>query len=243
MEASQTHARSLYKLGGITTAVALIGIITDIVIGSITGGNLDALPQTALARFQQFSANPWFGLYNMDLLNIINQLILIPAYFALYLVHKKINSPYALLALIVFCAGTVLMVANNTALPMMDLSKKFVAATDENQKMLLLAAGEAMLAKGSHGSLGACIGFLLPNIAGIMISCVMIEGKVFSKTTGWLGVIGGALLTVYVVLVTSVPGIQSAATLFAAPGGLLTLAWMMLFMVKFFRLSQSPITE
>ena len=89
-----------------------------------TGGNLSALPQTAVERFAQLQANPLLGLYNLDLLNTINQMILIPAYFALYGAQRKTSSAYALLALIIFLVGTAIFVTTNTALPMLDLSSK-----------------------------------------------------------------------------------------------------------------------
>ena len=54
-------------LGGIATILALTGILLDVVIGNITGGNLSALPQTAIDRFAQFHENKFLGLYNLDL--------------------------------------------------------------------------------------------------------------------------------------------------------------------------------
>ena len=113
--------KSIYTLGGIVTIIALAGILLDIIIGNVTGGNLSALPQTAIERFAQFHDSKFLGLYNLDLLNIIIQMILIPAYFALYAVHRNVNKAYGLLALVVFLFGSVIMVANNTALPMLEL--------------------------------------------------------------------------------------------------------------------------
>lgn len=83
--------KSIYILGGIVTIIALTGILLDIFIGSVTGGNLSALPQTAIERFAQFHDSKFPGLYNLDLLNIIIQMILIPAYFALFAVHRNVN--------------------------------------------------------------------------------------------------------------------------------------------------------
>ena len=73
--------------------------------------------------------------------------ISIPVYFALYAALRKTNKPYALLALIIFLLGTAIFVSNNTALPMLELSRKYALA-DETQKSLLAAAGEAMLVRG-----------------------------------------------------------------------------------------------
>ena len=57
MENTEKQWKSIYSLGGISTIVALTGIVLDVVIGNITGGNLSALPQTAVDRFAQLHDN------------------------------------------------------------------------------------------------------------------------------------------------------------------------------------------
>lgn len=79
MNNSERQWESIYKAGAVTTVVVLIGIVLDMVIGTITGGNVAELPQTAVDRFYQFKENGLLGLYNLDLLNIINQIVLIPS--------------------------------------------------------------------------------------------------------------------------------------------------------------------
>ena len=128
-------------------------------------------------------------------------MILIPAYFALYAIHRDVNKAYGFLALIVFLFGSVIMVANNTALPMLELSNKYYSTTIESQKSLYAAAGESMLAQGAHGSPGIFLGFFIPNIANLIMSIVMLKGKVFSKLNSWIGIIGSILMLLYVILV------------------------------------------
>ena len=235
---TESQWRGIYIIGGITAIIGLIGIVLDVIFGSVTGGNLSALPQTAVDRFAQFQINPLLGLYNLDLLYIINQMILIPAYFALYAAHRKTDNAYALLALIVFLVGSTIFITTNSALPMLELSRKYASATTESQKTLFAAAGEAMLARGTHGSLGVFIGFLLPNIAGLIMSFAMLSGKVFSKVTSYLGIAGSALILLYIVLVTFAPNIKDTATAFAMPGGLLSMAWMVMFTIRLFQISR-----
>lgn len=230
--------KTIYMLGGMMTLIALIGILLDVIMGSVTGGNLSALPQTAVDRFTQFQENPLLGLYNLDLLNIINQIILIPAYYALYAAHRKVNTPFAGLALLIFLVGTIIFVSTNTALPMFELSKKYAAASTESQKALFAAAGEGMLARGMHGSLGVFIGFILPNIAGIIMSFVMLTGKLFNKAVSYLGIAGSSLMVIYLILVTFAPSTKNMATALAMPGGLMAMAWMILFAIKLFKLAK-----
>jgi len=238
LKQNECQWKSVYIFGGVAAILSLIAVMADIVIGSSTGGNLSQLPQTAMERFAQFQQNTWLGLYNLDLLNTVNQLISIPVYFALFAALRKTNKPYALFGLIIFLLGTTIFVANNTALPMLELSNKYAAA-DESQKAMLAAAGEAMLARGEHGSLGAFFGFLLPTIAALIMSLVMLPGSIFSKTNAYIGIVGNAFMLIYVVLVTFVPTVKDMAMAFAMPGGLLLLVWMILFTIRLFRLGTS----
>jgi hypothetical protein len=234
-ESNENHWNSIYTLGGIASTIALAGILLDVIIGNITGGNLSALPQTSIDRFSQFHDNKFLGLYHLDLLNIIIQMILIPAYYALFAVHRNVNKAYGLLALVIFLFGSVIMVSNNTALPMLDLSNKYYSTTIASQKAFYAAAGESMLARGAHGSPGIFLGFFIPNIANLIMSFVMLKGKIFSRINSWIGIIGSVLMLLYVILVNFGTGIQNMATAFAMPGGLLLMTWMIMFTIRFFK--------
>lgn len=238
IENAEKQWKSIYALGAIAAIIALTGILLDVIIGNITGGNLSELPQTAIERFIQFQNNQLLGLYNLDLLNMINQIIMIPVYFALYAAHRNVIKSYSLFALLIFLFGSVILVANNTALPMYELSHKYFASSSAVQKAFYAAAGEAMLARGAHGSAGIFIGFFIPNLAGFIMSIVMLKGREFSKINSWLGIIGSILMMVYVILVNFVPGIETMATAFAMPGGLMLMTWIIMFTVRLFKLSR-----
>lgn len=229
---------NIYKFGSICTFLALGFIFADVIIGNITGGNLSALPQTAIGRFTQFQQSTLLGLYNLDLLNAMVQILIIPSIFSLYLAQRKVNMPFALLAFILFLLGSVLLVAGNAALPMMELSRKYFATAEETQKILYAAAGESLLAKGAHGSPGVFLGFFIPNLANFIMAIIMLHGKVFSKTNAWLGIAGSILMMVYIILVNFHTGIEQMATVFAMPGGLLLMAWMIIYGIKLLKLKE-----
>ncbi len=228
---------TIYKVGAVTTIIVLCGIILDMVVGSITGADMAALPHTAVERFNQFKDYPLLGLYNLDLLNTIIQIIFIPSIFAIYGVHRKVLNPSALLTLIIFLFGTTIFVTSNTALTMLDLSHKYFGAESEEQRLLIAAAGEAMLAKGAHGSLGVFMGFVLIPFSNALMSGVMLSGKIFSRTTAYVGLIGNSLMVIYVILVTFIPAVEAMAIAFAMPAGLLVMVWMILFTIKLFKMS------
>lgn len=238
VENTQNQWKSIYKLGAITSLFVILGTILDIVIGTSLGGDLSKIPSTAIDKFAQFNYNWLLGLYNLDFLNLINTTLMIPAYFALWAAQRRENITYVTLATIIFFIGAVVFISNNTALPMLELSNKYAASTNVNQRILLAAAGEAMIARGAHGSLGVFAGFFLSTIGGIIMSFGMLKGKVFSKFTAYLGILGGVLLLIYLFLVTLVPEIKNVAIIVAAPGGILALAWMIMWNYRLFLLGR-----
>lgn len=104
------------------------------IVGTITGGDVTDLPQMAVGRFNQFQENSLTGLYNLDLLNAINQIFMIPSIFALYAIHRETNKPPASISLILFLIGTTIFVAGNTALTMLDLSHKYFSVETDEQR-------------------------------------------------------------------------------------------------------------
>lgn len=236
---SESHWKVIYRIGGVTALIVLIATILDIMLGIILGGDLSTLPISAIDKFNQFQDNWLVGLYNLDALNLITTLLMIPTYFALCTVHRRANIGFALLATLIYFVGATVFITNNVALPMLELSSKYAIATSEAQKTLLAAAGEALIARGAHGSFGAFPGFLLLSLGSTAMSFVMLKGKIFSKSTAYVGIIGSALMLVYTILVTFVPTIKNVAVMIAAPGGLLVLAWMVMYTIKLFRLSSN----
>jgi len=121
---------------------------------------------------------------------------------------------------------------------MLELSGKYAVAS-EAQKTLLAATGEAMLARGAHGSLGVFFGFLLPTQAALLMSMVMLQGRMFGKVNSYVGIVGNALMVVYIMVVTFAPAVKEMAMAFAMPGGLLLVAWMIMLTIRLFQLGSS----
>lgn len=224
--------RNIVRIGGYAAFLAFFLTLTDIIFGSISSGNLSELPQTALERFSEFQQNSLLGLYHLDLLNVIISIVMVPLYFSLFAVHRKTSLPYAAIVLIIAFIGTTVFVSTNTALPILELSNKYFAAGDETQRTIIAAAGESLIARGEHGSPGVFIGFTLSTLSSILMSFVMLNGKVFKKIVAYFGIIGNISLLTYILLVTFVPSIGSIAAAIAAPGGLAALVWLFMIGIK-----------
>jgi hypothetical protein len=167
------------------------------------------------------------GLYQLDLLNVCITLLTLPFFLAIGLAHREGRPAFALFAISIAAIGTAVFVAGNAALPMLDLSAKYYAATDESRRQMLAAAGEALLAKGVHGGPGVFPGFILSALTSLLFSLLMLGGKVFSKPIAILGLVGNAIMLLYLVMVTFVPGGERTAMFIVMFGGLATIAWML----------------
>ena len=231
---SSNNYKNLIKISVVCSVLIIILTILDIVIGTALGGDLNAIPETAIDRFAQLQSQPLLGLYYLDVLNMIISILMVPVFLSLFILQKSKNKGLMLLTIIVFIIGTVIFISNNAGLAMLGLSKQYaIAAT--SQKDLIAAAGESLLSNGAHGSMGAFLGFSLSMIATILMSISMIQTKVFGKLTGWIGLLGSILLFVYLILVTFIPNAQTVAMALAAPGGIMSLVWMVLYTLKLYK--------
>lgn len=228
---SKGSIKNLLIIGIVCSVFIIILTILDIVIGTVLGGDLNVIPKTAIDRFNQLQMNPWLGLYYLDVLNMFTSILMIPVFLSLTMIQKRSNRGILYLSLIVFIVSTTVFINNNAGLAMLGLSKHYTSAIS-SQKELILAAGESLLIKGAHGSMGAFLGFVLSMIATMLMSISMIQSKNFGKLTGWIGLSGASLLLVYLILITFVSGTESIAMLIAAPGGILSLVWMILYTLK-----------
>lgn len=222
---TENQWKRIYKLGGITAFIVFGLTLTDIIIGTVTSGDLTLLPQTAIERFMEFQESWFIGLYHLDMLNVLISAAMIPVFFALFSIHRNIKPATSSMSLILFLVATAIFIATNTALPMFQLSGKYYSTTSEAQRVLYASAGEALLVRGEHGTPGVFIGFFLLTLSNIFISFVMLHAGIFKRIVGYLGIIGSILLLLYIFLVTFFPSIKSIAVIIAAPGGIIVLAW------------------
>lgn len=230
----EKNDKYVIKIGVFCSVLVIILTILDIVMGTILGGDLNAIPETAIERFAQLQSQPLLGLYYLDVLNMVTSILMVPVFVSLCIVQKTKNKGFLLLTITVFIIGTVIFISNNAGLAMLGLSKQHASAVAA-QKDLIAAAGESLLAKGAHGSVGAFLGFALSMIATILMAVSMIRSNVFGKFTGWIGLLGSTLLLVYLILVTFVPDAQTVAMALAAPGGIMSLVWMVLYTLTLFK--------
>jgi len=227
----------IYKLGGVAALGAVLTGVIEIGITFLPRGN--TTQETILDWFILFQEYPFLGLRNMGLLNIFLNTLGIFTFFALYAAHRKVNGPFATLAMIISFLGIGVFYATNRAFPMLDLSNQYALATTEAQQVALEAAGQSLLVVGQSHTLGTFLGFFLLETAGILISIVMLYGGIFSKASAYIGILGFSVLLIFEFFSSFVSGLTTAAMILAMLGGISSMVWYILIARRLFQLGQS----
>jgi hypothetical protein len=230
----------IYILGASAALVPVILGILDISISFLpVGATTDPAKGNVLEWFALLQSNWFLGLRGLGLLNILISLLTVPLYLAFYAALRQTRRVHVTLALIIFCLGASIYIAKNAALPMLSLSYQYANATDEVQKAQLLAAGQATLAQGEDFTLGSLWGFLLNEIAGLIMAATMFRSQIFSRPTAISGMLGFLILLVFTIWATFTPVLNDTALMLAAMGGLLTMVWYILSSRRLFQMARS----
>ena len=232
----------IYKLGGIAAlGTVLVGLLESL-IQFLPKGNVS--PETVSDWFMLFQENPFMGLRNLGLLNIFMDALAILVYLALYAAHQRNpNQPLAMLATILSFLGIGVFLATNRALSMLALSNQYAVAVTDAQRAMLEAAGQTMLSVGDSHTPGTFFGLFLVEVAGILISVVMLRGGIFGKVAAYAGILGFGILLVVEFLTSFVSGLQDVTIFLFMFGGLFSMVWDILITRRLFQLRQNVSIE
>jgi hypothetical protein len=235
-EVVEKQGKSFFRVASAAALLTVVVVISEILITFLPGGSTP--PDSVIDWFALFHAKWFLGLRNLGLLNIAFTTLAIPVFFALYDIQRRFNRSYATLALIVFIVGVAVFYATNRAFPMLDLSRQYAAATSDSQRVVIAAAGQAMLAVGQSHTPGTFLGFFFSEVAGLLMSILMLQSGVFSRATAYVGILGFGLLMFFEICSSFVPVLVDVAMLFAIGGGLLEMVWYILIGRRLLRLGQ-----
>jgi hypothetical protein len=147
--------------------------------------------------FTLLQNNPLVGLIDLDLLLVADNVLLVPIFLAVYMALKRASEPAMLVATALGLLAATLFIASNPAVEMLSLSNDFAAATAEGERVIALAAGQAMLATWEGSAFQTA--YFLGSIAGIIIGIVMLRSRHFGKTIAAMGILGNAVALGYYV--------------------------------------------
>jgi hypothetical protein len=217
----------LYALGG----AAAIAVVALVPVGAAVYF-IWPPPTTAVGYFTIFHENPLIGLLNQDLLLIVDQVLMIVVTLALYVALRRSSESIMAIALVLAVTGAVLFIASNTAFNMLGLSAQYAAATTDQQRSSLEAAGVATLA-GYQGTTFV-MGYLLTGVADLVMAVVMLRSVAFGKLTAYVGIVYGVTA-----LVPPIPATGSIGLVVSFVSLLPMVVWLVLVARALFRLNRS----
>jgi hypothetical protein len=230
--------RSLYKLAAVTALLVVVVSVLDIVLSMVGGPARENSTITAIEWFTLFQSNAFDAFRNLGLFNIINLLLAVPLYLALYGLHRRANPAYAMLAVLLFSVGTSIYISTNNVFSIFALSRQYAVAA-ESQRAVLDVLGQAALAQGADLTPGTFMGFILTEIAGILMAVILLRGGLFSKATAWVGILGLSILAVFNIIAAFAPASYDVAMILAIPGGLLSMAYYVILARRLFQFGKA----
>jgi len=236
MIVSEPRSKALYKAAG--TMALLIVLV----------GLFDALTSMGIEARDNRTVNitEWFTLFQTDrftafsrlgVINIITLSLGIPIYLAFNQAYRRDHQTLTMLTSILFFIGTTVYLSSNTVFALFAVSQQYTTAS-AMQKPLLEAAGRALLAQGADLTPGTFLGLFSTQLAGILITSLMLRGKMFSKWTGRAGLAGFSLMTIFFILTAFVPDHYNTSMAIAMPGGLILIVYQIMLARRFFQLGR-----
>jgi len=198
--AATSKWNGLYKVGSVAAWVALLvfrrwlgaEFLFFRGMGIIRAGP-KALPGTVLDWFTLLHAHRLIGLTLLNAFDIVNYALVGLIFLALYAALSETHRSSVTLATALGFLGVAIYIASNPAFSILTLSDQYAAATTDAQRSMLLAAGQALLAVQNPNAVGqATLSFFLVSLAGLIMSTVMLDGRVFSKATAYIGILANA---------------------------------------------------
>lgn len=221
--------KPLYRVGG-AAALTIVGIMVIQIIVFIAWPP----PSTVLGYFTLFHKNGLLGLLSLDLLYIVDTVLVIPLYLALYAALRRASPSFMAIALALGLVGIAAYFASNTAFEMLSLSNQYAAATTDVQRSLFQASGQAMLA--IYQGTAFDVYYILNAVTMLIISVVMLRSTLFGKVTAYLGIVAGVLMLI--------PSTAGTIGLYFAFGSLApTVIWLILIGRRLFMLAQGVSKE
>jgi hypothetical protein len=235
-ETAGAEWKRLYRIGAVAPLVTLAFYLTEvlaIVFGELAGEPYPIIASGWLSLFQRSKV---LGLLYLNALDVFSIAILGAMFLALYVALRRTSESYMTIATFFAFIGIVVFVSSraDTVSASLTLSDRYAAATTEPHRAQILAAWQAV--EASVRATPQTIGFLFIAIAGLLISAVMLHGKVFGKVTAYVGILAGVVTFTDQMCIVVAPSI---AGILMPVDGLLWFIWWLLSSRGLFRLQRS----
>jgi hypothetical protein len=213
---------ALYRTAGVAALITAVLVPVQLAVFMAY-----PFPDTVAGWFQLLQDNPLAGLVNLDLLLVVDNVLLVVIALALYVALRPTSPSVTTMATGLWLLAIAMFIAANPAVEMLTLSDQFAVATSEAQRSAAVAAGQALLA-GWEGT-AFQVGYVLGQLAGIMIGLVMLKGHRFGRAIPFTLIVGNLVgFGLYL------PTVGVAISAFS---GLVLWAWYLLMARRFLQLA------
>ena len=237
--------KGLYRVGAIAALIAALVFRRNLGVAEVPLFTGLTFPSTVAGWFTLLHGNTLLGLTFLNVFDIANYALVGVMFLAVCVALRQVSKSYTLVAAALCFLGVGVYIVSNSAFPMLSLSMQYSSASTDAQRSTLLAAGQAVLADGYNPAAlyqgaGYYVSLMLVAVAGLIVSILMLQSRVFYRATGYVGIVASACDLAYLVGLVFVP--QSDVSLLGvaciASGGLFVTIWHLLIGVKLFKLSR-----
>jgi Domain of unknown function (DUF4386) len=131
-----------------------------------------------------------FGLLDLDLLLILDQLLIVVVLLGLYAALKDTDQSLTLIGTTLGVMGALLFIVSREAtFSMLWLSQRYAAAASEPDRAALVAAGQTLLT--TYNGTASSLGYFLSGVAMVVVSAVTLRARVFSRGAAIAGLLAG----------------------------------------------------
>ena len=195
-------------------------------------------PSDAEGWFTLLQSDRIVGLLLLSFPTLFGMMLYYLIFLSLLIILRQVNKAYAALAALFAFVGLTILLVTNMAYPMAYLCSQYEAVTTEQQKVLLLTAGEIKITTLNTGvNLG---GFLVEG-AAVTFSILMLRSNIFSKITAYMGILGHGLDLLRIIMILAfLP--EEIASILLMIGGLPQFIWLILVGRRFIQLSRDQVS-
>lgn len=189
MEIESDNWKKIYKTGGTAALVMVFIIPVQIIIFAMYPP-----PETAIGFFELFNTNWIIGLLSLDFLYYINNGLLILVYIGLFASLQKTDFSTMLIASLIGFIGIAVYYVSSIGFEMLSLSNQYYSTGTGDNKQLLLAVGQALIAR--YKGTAFDVYYVFNAITLILISFTMFKAVSFGKATATWGLIAGIFMII-----------------------------------------------
>ncbi len=183
-ETDLSQYRSLYRIGGVAAIVIAILIPFQAIAFIVSPP-----PNTVIDYFTLFQRDRLLGLLDLDFLMIVDNILLIPLFLALYIALRRTDASWILIGTTMGLMALAAYFASREAtITMIALSDGYAAATTDSARTAFLGAGQAVLA--SYNGTAFHLSYNIGQAAGVIIGIVMLRSKLFGRVAPWACILG-----------------------------------------------------